>query len=512
MRVRKDQIKLYEFDENQTVSPEDKVIGQDSQFFKHTKNYTIQGLAVYVRGGDGGYGQVLTNNGDGTWSFQGDIVTTTTSTTTIAPSTTTTTQPVTTTTTQPVTTTTTSAPTTTTTTQAVTTTTTSVPTTTTTTQAGTTTTTTVVPTTTTTTQAGTTTTTTTTAATTTTTTVAHTSYTLQYPVTDNSSDFTTYQITDTSGNTYSVTVKGITLLKSAAVPTIVSGGVGVTIGSAGASQSSEWGYAGSLSGNVQYGESLYDLYNQTGTYTTKGIYWKYDLSTAWYTVGCGIHNGDMKSVVGSFYQPDGYYRYGFSGSTMDYAYVQNGIVQSVGQITSSPTTTTTTTTQATTTTTTTTTGAPSQGSGTTLYALQSILNGTVEADSPTGQNTALMSNITTFTDYEGELYGGSGFAQYQFDSSTPQIGDYIYEGWTGGGGFNAVDVNDQVQTIYYGTASDYPLYMFVGPNLAYVRDPNSVDENQDGLIDYRLLLPSTYLEISPDANGYLYISDVITRT
>ena len=366
MRVRGTQKQIDDYTNDQAISPNDKVIGQDSQFFKHTKNYTVQGLALHVRGGGGGYGQVLTNNGDGTWSFQGDIQTTTT-TTTLAPGSTTTTTAApgttTTTTSAPLTTTTTtSAPVTTTTTQAgTTTTTTSAPaTTTTTTQAGTTTTTTAAATTTTTTQAATTTTTTqagttttTTAATTTTTTQAFTSYALQYPVTDNSTDFTTYEITDTSGGKWEVTVKGISLLKSAATPTIVSGGSGVTIGSAGTNQLSEWGYGGNVAVNVQYGETLYDLYNQTGTYTTKQVNFKNGSSTDWYVVGGGIHNDNEKTVAGTFYQPNGYYRYGFPGATMDYAEVQNGIVQSLGQITSSPTTTTTTTTAATTTTTTT---------------------------------------------------------------------------------------------------------------------------------------------------------------
>ena len=126
MRVRRTQKEINDYNEDQSISPGDKIIGQDSQFFEHTKNYPVQSVAVQVRGGDGGYGQVLTNNGDGTWSFQGNIISTTT-TTTLAPGvTTTTTAPATTTTTtQPsTTTTTTSAPVTTTTTQAGTTTTT----------------------------------------------------------------------------------------------------------------------------------------------------------------------------------------------------------------------------------------------------------------------------------------------------------------------------------------------------------------------------------------------------
>ena len=380
MRVRGTQKKVNDYTEDQTISPNDKIIGQDSQFFKQTKNYSVQNIALQVRGGDGGYGQVLTNNGDGTWSFQGDIQVTTTTTTldpgattttTAAPGTTTTTTttsaPLTTTTTTSApgtTTTTTSAPVTTTTTQAATTTTTTqAATTTTTTQAATTTTTTAAATTTTTTQAGTTT-TTTAAATTTTTTQAFTSYALQYPVTDTSTDFTTYEITDTSGGKWEVTVKGISLLRSAATPTIVSGGSGVTIGSAGNNQLNGWGYGGNVAVNVSYGETLYDLYNQTGTYTSKGVNFKNGSSTNWYVVGCGIHNNNEKTVAGTFYQPNGYYRYGFPGATMDYAEVQNGIVQSLGQITSSPTTTTTT---AAPTTTTTTTAAPTTTT-TTTYA------------------------------------------------------------------------------------------------------------------------------------------------
>ena len=376
MRVRGTQKKVNEYDQDQSISPEDKIVGQDSSFFKQTKSYSVQNIALHVRGDDGKYGQVLTNNGDGTWSFQGDVQTTTTTTlvpvtttTTQAPVTTTTTQAVTTTTTQAVTTTTTAFPITTTTTIPVTTTTTVAPVTTTTTtvapitttttQAATTTTTTQAATTTTTTQAGTTT-TTTAAATTTTTTQAFTSYALQYPVTDTSTDFTTYEITDTSGGKWEVTVKGISLLRSAATPTIVSGGSGVTIGSAGTNQLNEWGYGGNVAVNVQYGETLYDLYNQTGTYTSKEVNFKNGSSTNWYVVGCGIHNNNEKTVAGTFYQPNGYYRYGFPGATMDYAEVQNGIVQSLGQITSSPTTTTTSTTTTTTTvapTTTTTTAA-----------------------------------------------------------------------------------------------------------------------------------------------------------
>jgi len=398
MRIRGTQKQVDDYTQDQAISPKDKVVGQDSQFFKHTKNYTVQEIALQVRGGDGGYGQVLTNNGDGTWSFQGDIQVTTTTTTldpgattttTAAPGTTTTTTsaPLTTTTTTSApgtTTTTTSAPVTTTTTQAATTTTT--------TQAATTTTTTAAATTTTTTQAGTTT-TTTAAATTTTTTQAFTSYALQYPVTDTSTDFTTYEITDTSGGKWEVTVKGISLLKSAATPTIVSGGSGVTIGSAGTNQLNEWGYDGNVVTNVQYGETLYDLYNQTGTYITKGVNFKNGSSTNWYVVGCGIHNDNKKTVAGTFYQPDGYYRYGFPGATMDYAEVQNGIVQSLGQITSSPTTTTTTTTQAATTTTTTT------YAGGTRWTASSIEgNGTFQKTEPcSATSTSNYANIYMFS-------------------------------------------------------------------------------------------------------------------
>ena len=172
MRERGTQKKLHEYDSDETLSIHDKVIGEDSQGLKHTKNFPIQAIAVYVRGGEGKSGQVLKNNGDGTWGWYDENVIpgeTTTTTTTAAPTTTTTTAaPTTTTTTEAATTTTTTAATTTTTTEAATTTTT-------TTEAATTTTTTSAPTTTTTTEAATT--TTTTAATTTTTTAAATTTT-----------------------------------------------------------------------------------------------------------------------------------------------------------------------------------------------------------------------------------------------------------------------------------------------------------------------------------------------
>lgn len=451
MRVRGTQKQVDEYIEDQAISPGDKVVGQDSQFFKHTKNYSVQGIALQVRGGDGGYGQVLTNNGDGTWSFQGDIETTTTTTTlapgattttTLAPGSTTTTTAApgttTTTTSSPVTTTTTQAGTTTTTTQAgTTTTTTQAATTTTTTQAGATTTTTSAPaTTTTTTQAGTTTTTTqaatttttTTAATTTTTTQAFTSYALQYPVTDNSTDFTTYELTDTSGGKWEVTVKGISLLKSAATPTIVSGGSGVTIGSAGTNQLSEWGYGGNVAVNVQYGETLYDLYNQTGTYTTKQVNFKNGASTDWYVVGAGIHNDNEKTVAGTFYQPNGYYRYGFPGSTMDYAYVENGTVNSLGQITSSPTTTTTTTTQATTTTTTaaTTTTTTAATTTTTTSAPITSLNLGTQGQTTTGLSTMEKRNGWFFNNAPSKeetlrLYNSLESDSYDSGSSGPTV-------------------------------------------------------------------------------------------
>lgn len=502
MRVRKDQIKLYEFDENQTVSPEDKVIGQDSQFFKHTKNYTIQGLAVYVRGGVGSYGQVLTNNGDGTWSFQGIGITTTTSTTTIAPSTTTTTQPVTTTTTtsSPVTTTTTTqAGTTTTTTQAgTTTTTTQAATTTTTTQAGTTTTTTSAPaTTTTTTQAGTTT-TTTTAATTTTTTQAFTSYTLQYPVTDNSTDFTTYEITDTLGGKWEVTVKGISLLKSAATPTIVSGGFGVTIGSAGTSQLSEWGYGGNVSVNVQYGETLYDLYNQTGTYTTKQINFRNGVSTNWYVVGAGIHNDNEKTIAGTFYQPNGYYRYGFPGSTMDYAYVENGIVNSLGQITSSPTTTTTTTTTTTAATTTTTTlSTPSTIPSANTSNIYRYPKTITDANGNIMVNTYNFLTANEINTYHNTTYysTGSTFISFYVDTNTIQVGSFLYEA-----NYYIFDDNNTHQT---GTTS----YTAWGdlPNVNYTPlKTSSVDYIVNGNWD---LYPVYKFE---KVNGYLRCTEIIT--
>lgn len=431
MRVRGTQKQVDDYTEDQAISPKDKVVGQDSQFFKHTKNYTVQGIALQVRGGDGGYGQVLKNNGDGTWGFYDANQAVTTTTTTAAQTTTTTTAATTTTTTAATTTTTTSSPTTTTTTTsapvttttttAATTTTTTAATTTTTTQAATTTTTTAAPTTTTTTAAATTTTTTqagtttttTAAATTTTTTQAFTSYTLQYSVTDNSTDFTTYEITDTSGSKWEVTLKGISLLKSAATPTIVSGGSGVTIGSAASNQLSEWGYGGNVAVNVQYGETLYDLYNQTGTYTTKGVNFKNGSSTDWYVVGCGIHNTNEKTVAGTFYQPDGYYRYGFPGATMDYAEVQNGIVQSLGQITSSPTTTTTTTTAAPTTTTTTTLFPPAGWYE--FYA------------SGTSSSVARLSAPDcNYSPLQWKLYHQASSSQTTYPSPLPNIYDILY--------------------------------------------------------------------------------------
>lgn len=128
MKLNKTQIQLKDFALDTNISDSDMIIGDDSQEFRHTKNYSVSGLAVFVRGGKGEAGQVLTNNGDGTWSFQGPVSTTTT-TTTIAGTTTTTTTaaPTTTTTTTSsgtTTTTTTAAPTTTTTTTSATTTTT----------------------------------------------------------------------------------------------------------------------------------------------------------------------------------------------------------------------------------------------------------------------------------------------------------------------------------------------------------------------------------------------------
>ncbi len=114
----------------------------------------------------------------------------------------------------------------------------------------------------------------------------------------------------------------------------------MTYGTTGTTQSSVWGYQGNTSSGIGYAENLYDLYNQTGTYTTTSVnYSDGTSSTNLYSVGTGVHNDELKSVPGSFYSPDGYYS---GGSTSDYIYVENGIVQSVGQLTSSPTTTTTT--------------------------------------------------------------------------------------------------------------------------------------------------------------------------
>jgi hypothetical protein len=135
MKLNKSQINLKDFAADSTISDADKIIGDDGNDPKHTKNYPVSKLAAYVRGGVGLPGQVLTSNGDGTWSFQGPVSTTTTTTTLPGQTTTTTT----TTTAAPTTTTTTLAGTTTTTTAApttTTTTTTATPTTTTTTTIG----------------------------------------------------------------------------------------------------------------------------------------------------------------------------------------------------------------------------------------------------------------------------------------------------------------------------------------------------------------------------------------
>lgn len=159
MKVKGTQKEINDYDQDQSISPGDKIIGQDSHLLKETKNYSVQGVAVHVKGGVGEAGQVLKNNGDGTWGWKDADQSVTTTTTTEVPTTTTTTA-------APTTTTTTAATTTTTTQAATTTTTTATPTTTTTS----TTTTTAAPTTTTTTTNTTSTTTTTTSAPTTTTT------------------------------------------------------------------------------------------------------------------------------------------------------------------------------------------------------------------------------------------------------------------------------------------------------------------------------------------------------
>jgi hypothetical protein len=213
MRERGTQKKLHEYDSDETLSIHDKVIGEDSQGLKHTKNFPIQAIAVYVRGGEGKAGQVLKKNSDGTWGWYDENVIpgeTTTTTTTAAPTTTTTTA-------APTTTTTTAAPTTTTTTAATTTTTTAA-TTTTTTEAATTTTTTAAPTTTTTTEAATT--TTTTAATTTTTTeAATTTTTTSAPTTTTTTEAATTTTTTSAPTTTTTTEAATTTTTTAATTT-----------------------------------------------------------------------------------------------------------------------------------------------------------------------------------------------------------------------------------------------------------------------------------------------------
>lgn len=149
--------KASDYTRDNLLGKDDVVIGKDAETPEQNKNYPLGDLRIYVYGGVGKAGQVLKNNGDGTWGWYDSGTTVTTTTTTVAPTTTTTTAATTTTTTTAATTTTTTvAPTTTTTTAAPTTTTTTIlssPTTTTTTVAPTTTTTTVAPTTTTTTSA-----------------------------------------------------------------------------------------------------------------------------------------------------------------------------------------------------------------------------------------------------------------------------------------------------------------------------------------------------------------------
>jgi len=92
MRIRKHQIKLDEFEVDSNISPNDKIIGQDSQFQRQTKNYRAKDLAVYVRGGVGNPGDILHNDGGDTWSWrEGSVSGVTTTTTIFVPTTTTTT-------------------------------------------------------------------------------------------------------------------------------------------------------------------------------------------------------------------------------------------------------------------------------------------------------------------------------------------------------------------------------------------------------------------------------------
>ena len=154
--------------------------------------------------------------------------------------------------------------------------------------------------------------------------------TFRYSITGAGTDYTTYQITSLGGNTYQITGKGFQLLRSAVTPTIISGGSGETIGSAQALTFTDWGWEGSTQLGVVRADTLDDLYYQTGTYTSDTIYYKNGSTTSPYAVGLGIHNEHLRTSEGSFFSPNGYYRDGVVAPTINYFFVQNGIVQSIG--------------------------------------------------------------------------------------------------------------------------------------------------------------------------------------
>ena len=153
--------------------------------------------------------------------------------------------------------------------------------------------------------------------------------TFRYSITGAGTDYTTYQITSLGGNTYQVTGKGFQLLRSAVTPTIISGGSGETIGSA-FGTFTDWGWEGVTQVGLVRANTLDDLYNQTGTYTSDTIYFKNGSSTSPSAVGLGIHNENLRTSEGSFFSPNGYYRDGGAAATINYFFVQNGIVQSIG--------------------------------------------------------------------------------------------------------------------------------------------------------------------------------------
>lgn len=153
--------------------------------------------------------------------------------------------------------------------------------------------------------------------------------TFRYSISGAGTDYTTYQITSLGGNTYQITGKGFQLLRSATTPTIISGGSGETIGS-GAGTFTDWGWEGVTQLGLVRANTLDDLYNQTGTYTSDTIYFKNGSSISPSAVGLGIHNENLRTSEGSFFSPNGYYRDGGAGATINYFFVQNGIVQSIG--------------------------------------------------------------------------------------------------------------------------------------------------------------------------------------